>query len=580
MKDEVRPHHILGMCLLLLVLTVAVFWSVGGYKFISYDDGQYIVENRIVQDGLTWEGFRWAFVTDHASNWHPLTWLSHMLDVELFDLDAGKHHYSNLVFHAINAVLLFLVLWRMTRAPWRSWMVAALFAVHPLHVESVAWVAERKDVLSGFFWFLTMGAYLLFVKRSGVVTYCAVLLLFSLGLMAKPMLVTLPFVLLLLDYWPLGRWRGRGPLLQQHPQNPSGQQTAEPRLILEKVPLFALAGLSSFITYFIQQRSEAVSLLEATALSTRIENAVYSYGAYIGKMVWPLDLAFFYPYPESSLPGWKVAASLFMILALSLFFVRKAGKYPYLLVGWLWFLGTLVPVIGLIQVGLQGMADRYTYIPLTGVFIVICWGAYDLLSRWKFRKVVIPSISMTLLIALVGISRTQTETWENNVALYTHALKVTANNYLAHTNLAKALVQQDQYDEALTHLLLAQRISPVDPTINYALGVLLVSKKDYQGAMVYLRKAAVGSSQQATVYVRMGEASEGLRDYSGAKNYYQQALRTEPDNLDALNNMGIVHARLGQHDEAVQYFREAMKVDPTNDRIQSNLKRALAERSR
>ena len=420
MVDRIRASHaplelVVGLCLAIATLTV--FWEVRNHQFVNYDDNRYVTENRIVQAGLTREGALWAFTTTHASNWHPLTWLSHMLDCELFGANPRAHHLSNLILHLANSLLLFLVFKRMTGMLWQSAFVAALFAIHPLHVESVAWVSERKDVLSAFFWMLTLWAYLHYVVSPGFGRYLLVLLFFALGLMAKPMLVTLPFVLLLMDYWPLGRLRldGSSPNTSES-ANLSAQPWPKLGLVWEKLPLLAVSALSSLVTFLVQKSEAAVQSLAVFPLMVRVANALMSYMGYVGKTIWPRHLAVFYPHP-GHVAVWKIAGAVLFLGGVSALVIRMARRHPYLATGWLWYLGTLVPVIGLVQVGAQSMADRYTYLPSIGLFIMIAWGGPHLMPRPPWRHVVIAFSTASVLLLLMVTAWLQVRHWPVS---YTH----------------------------------------------------------------------------------------------------------------------------------------------------------------
>jgi hypothetical protein len=423
-----KTRHDILVCLFLAIAITAVYWQVGNHEFVNYDDDKYVYDNQYVKSGLTSEGIKWAFTATHASNWHPLTWLSHMADCQIYGLNPKGHHLTSVFFHILNSILLFLIFRRMTGALWKSAFVAALFALHPLHVESVAWVAERKDVLSTFFWMLTVGSYVWYVERRGTGRYLLALLFFSLGLMAKPMLVTLPFVLLLLDYWPLGRFQVKKPDTVQrtdekppkdtkrkkkkfpkHPLKnavhenkiitPNYQWSGALPLIWEKIPFFLLVIGSSIVTFYAQQSGGAVRSFDVLPFTVRIFNAFVSYVSYIGKMLWPLNLAVLYPY--FGMPAWwKVAGAFFLLAFISFIAIRTVKQHPYFAIGWLWYLGTLVPVIGLVQVGIQSMADRYTYIPLIGIFIIIVWGISDLAARWQYRRIFLAISAGCVLSAL------------------------------------------------------------------------------------------------------------------------------------------------------------------------------------
>jgi len=449
MDKKSNKYRTLCIYLALVLTTLASYWQVRNCNFVSYDDNLYVTDNPYIQPGLTGEGFLWAFTTNHASNWHPLTWLSHMLDCHLFGTNAGWHHFINLLLHIANTLLLFTVLKQMTAALWRSAFVAALFALHPLHVESVAWIAERKDVLSTLFWLLTMIAYLSYVRHPSIIRYLLAILVFALGLMAKPMLVTLPFVLLLLDYWPLGRLRLRGDVNRKSWSRP----------VREKVPFFILSAISSVVTFLVQQKGGAMSRLDWIPLIIRFGNAFVSYVKYIGKMFWPSRLAVLYPYPADMALLWPMMSAL-VLLAVSVLVIRLAPKYKYLLVGWLWYLGTLFPVIGLVQVGSQALADRYTYIPLIGLFIIIGWVLPDLLSKWQYRRTTLGISAGIVLVAMLLCTRMQVSHWRNSKFLFEHALNVTKNNNTMHTSYGSVLLDEGRYEQAVAHFNEALRLNP------------------------------------------------------------------------------------------------------------------------
>ncbi len=447
------PHATL-LCLILGLLSIMVFVEVGTHQFV-FDDLDFIVHNRMVKSGLTWDGIAWAFTTRHLSIWHPVTWLSHMMDCQFFGLDPSGPHLINLLFHITNAVLLFLLFRFCTGAEWPSFLVASLFAVHPLHVESVAWVAERKDVLSAFFWMLTMWAYIWYLRTPGWKSYSLMLLIFCLGLMTKPMLVTLPLVLLLWDYWPLQRSlpqgaaaAGRVPL----------HRVRWRRLVWEKIPMFGLVFIFSLIAIFSQEHS-TLSLADLP-VTARISNALIAYASYLGKTVWPIHLAPFYPHPGNSIPASEAIAVALLLGLLSLLLIRKARSYPYLPMGWLWFLGTLVPVIGLWQVGSQGMADRYTYLPLIGIFIILAWGLRDLLAKRRCPGFLMPLISGVLIAACAACFWFQVGYWRNSISLWEHTLSVTKDNFPAHVNLGEALYFRGEINRALRHYEEAIRLNP------------------------------------------------------------------------------------------------------------------------
>ena len=615
MDNHVNRYKKILVCLCLTLLTLIVFWQVQYYHFIHYDDILYVTGNRHVQGGLSWGNVVWAFTTYHASNWHPLTWLSLMLDYELFRLNPAGYHWTNVLLHIANTLLLFLVLNRMTRAIWRSGFVAALFALHPLHVESVAWVAERKDVLSTLFWMLTMYAYVFYVERPGVKRYLTVFVCFSLGLMAKPMLVTLPFVLILLDYWPLGRTPfspvgGRTYFREGNflaPQTHSGSFTAG-RLVVEKIPLIILSLLSSIMTLFAQQSGEAIAPLQQLSVMTRIANAFVSYSGYILKTFWPTDLAVFYPHP-GTWPVWQVSWSVLLFVGITVFVLWGVRSYPYLGVGWLWYLGALIPVIGLVQVGSQAMADRYTYVPLIGLFIMISWGFSDLIKKWRHRKAFLGSLSGVVLIILMILAWFQAQHWKNSITLFEHALKVTEGNYLAHNNLGMALKNDGRLDEAIEHFRAAINVKPnYAPAYNNLGFVLTLQGKTEEGILFYLKALEIKHGDVDVRFnlgealVRMGRVEEAIVEYrealklkpessvihnnlavalTKAGNYYdavkeyREALRLQPDHAGAHNNLAMVLAYQGYLEEAIGHFREAVRIQPGYANAHYNLALAL-----
>ena len=472
--EGVRPE--LWVCLFLVAAVLVIYHPVGGYEFVNYDDPVYVLENDPVRRGLTFEGIRLAFGTLHASNWHPITWLSHMLDVEMYGVNAGAHHLTNVLFHAFNSMLLFLLLRRMTGALWRSAMVAALFAVHPLHVESVAWISERKDVLSAFFGFLTLLAYTEYVKRPGWMRYGAALLLFTLGLMSKPMVVTLPFLMLLLDYWPLNRYVNEGSL----------RRFAV--LTKEKLPFFLLSAASCVVTMIAQERGGAMDALESYSFGVRLANAMVAYVAYLGKMIWPMNLAVLYPHPGVR-PLWQIIGALILIVGISAAAVLWAKRRPWFAVGWLWYLGVLLPVIGLVQVGLQAMADRYTYIPLIGIYIILAWGFHEMLYRRHYGIPELAIAGILVLTLLMLVAGNQVRYWENSSTVFSLALQNTSGNYLAHNNLALALAAQGKKDAAIDHLRKSIQIAPQYPPAHNNLGAILAEQFKLDQAILHFQKA-------------------------------------------------------------------------------------------
>jgi len=467
--------------------------------------------------------------------WHPLTWLSHMLDCQLFGLDPGGPHLTNLFFHTANSLLLFLLLQFCTGAALPSFLVAALFAVHPLHVESVAWVAERKDVLSAFFWLLTMWAYVWHVRTPGWKPYVLMLLGFCLGLMAKPMLVTLPLVLLLWDYWPLQRWSPTGVgAIGEASSLPEGrfprQRVPGGRLLWEKVPLLFLAAISSAVTFYSQISESAVVSLAQIPFSARISNALVAYASYLGKTVWPLHLAVYYPHPGNSIPLWEALGAVLILAVLSFLIIRRALSYPYLTVGWLWFIGTLVPVIGILQVGSQAMADRYTYIPLIGLFIMVAWGLADLQARWRCPSFLMPLVAGVLIAVYATCAWFQVRHWRDAVSLFEHTLSVTGKNAMAHGNLGQAFYFRGEVTRALGHFQEAIRLDPPNGLNGLAWVMATTSDTKFR----YGAKA-----------VQLAKQANQLTQYK------------QPDYLDTL---AAAYAEAGNFPEAIDTARQALEL--------------------
>jgi tetratricopeptide (TPR) repeat protein len=566
---------VLLLGLFLIILTFATFEQIRTCDFINFDDHVYITENRHVQSGLTLEGVTWAFTTTHAANWHPLTWLFHMLDCQLYGLNPSGHHLTNLVFHIANTLLLFLVLKRMTGGLWRSAFVAALFALHPLHVESVAWVAERKDVLSTFFWMLTVWTYIRYVERQKLNRYLLVLLFFTLGLLSKPMLVTLPFVLLLLDYWPLRRFQfGQSSGNSKSPTsksiNPSNQRSMVLRLVQEKAPFFILCAISSILTIFAQQKGGAVISLENYPIESRITNALVSYVSYIEKMIWPRYLAIFYPHQEI-LPIWKIAGSGLLLVGISVLVIRAVRKHPYLGVGWCWYLGTLIPMIGLVQVGEQAMADRYTYVPLIGLFIMIAWSIPDILAGWRFRKVVLFISTGLLLSLLMIVTNLQVKHWQNDITLFEHTLAATSNNFIIHYNIGLVLDRQGKTQEAIAHYAEALRIKPDFVRAHNNLGLVLAGQGKTQEAVAHYAEALRIKPDYAQAHNNLGVVLAGQGKTQEAVAHYAEALRIKPDYAEAHNNLGNALGRQGKTQEAVAHFAEALRIKPDYAEVHNNL---------
>jgi Flp pilus assembly protein TadD len=531
-----------------------------------------------------------------------------MLDVQLFGMRAGWHHLMNLFFHVANTLLLFLILNRMTKALWQSAFVAALFALHPLHVESVAWVAERKDVLSTFFWILTMGAYVFYVERRGIQRYLPVFLLFALGLMAKPMLVTLPFVLLLLDYWPLGRFYAEKPKLcdvtdgaapenrkrkkkktkEAQRKDITGVRIREEEetrwsvlrsLIWEKIPLFALSAVSSAITLVNQQAVGAMSSLKAIPLDTRIANSLFSYVSYIWKMIWPQNLAVIYPHP-GMLPPWQVLGAGILLAVITLAVIWKSKSFPYLTVGWLWYLGTLVPVIGLVQVGVQAMADRYTYIPFVGLFIIVAWGVPGLLQKWQRRKAIIILSASITLSALIISTSLQLHHWQDSITLFRHAIEVTRHNSIAHYNLGTAMASRGNLDKAILHYTEAIRINPNDEKAYNNMGNALFKQGKTKESIVNLQEALRINPDYAEAHYNLGTIMSSEGGIQKAIFHLMESLRLKPDYEEAHFNLANIFISQNMINEAITHYAEAIRINPDDEKAHNNMGNALRTQGR
>jgi len=610
--------------------TIAAFWPVAHYDFLRLDDADYLTGNHWVRQGISFANLSWAFFAFHSDNWHPLTWLSHMLDCQLFGLNPGPHHLVNLLFHLANTILLFLILSRLTGELWRSAAVAALFALHPLHVESVAWVSERKDVLSALFWITTLWAYQRYAQRETLGRYVWVALFLALGLMAKPMLVSLPLVLLLLDWWPLGRARTQ-------PWS---------RLVAEKIPLFALSAASCLIT--LQAQKGAMEILQMVPLGSRVANALVAYVQYLLKMLWPSGLTVLYPHPGTALPLWQAAGAGLLLAVISYLVYRAGPRRPYLVVGWLWYLITLIPVIGVVQVGMQSMADRYTYIPLIGIFIIISWGLKDLTAGWRHRKMALGLLAGAALAACLVLTSIQVGYWKDNLTVFERAKAVTADNYTVYAGLIEEYGRQGKYEEAraMFHravavnpdyvfaystygflaaylgrqeeaeslFLQALRLKPNFAEVYNSLGLVYGGQGKIPEAVSMFQKAIELKPYLAEAYNDLGKAYEIQGDPSGAMAVYrkamevrpdyalsycnlginlalqgklveaaailEQALRAAPKSVEARNNLGTVYARMGKTEAAQAAFERALEIDPKYLDTYYNLALTYAEQGK
>jgi hypothetical protein len=535
------------LAVVLAVATCAAYWGVLGNDFTNYDDYDYVTKNPHVRQGITAESISWAFNIGYASNWHPLTWMSHMLDYQVYGLEPMGHHLTSLLLHVANVLLLFWVLCRMTGAPWRSAFVAALFGLHPLHVESVAWASERKDVLCTFFGLLAILAYVRYAERPELKRYLLVAAAFALGLMAKPMLVTLPVVLLLLDYWPLGR--------MQKSKN-GGPGTGA--LLLEKAPLFAMSAASGVLTYMAQHRAGSVSDLELIPIGSRALNALLAYVQYLIMMVWPVGLAAHYPYLKI-FPVWQVAGAILVLAGVSYAAWGLRKKYPYLLTGWAWYVITLLPVIGLVQVGSQAFADRYTYVPLIGIFIAITWGICDLMGLRRLRHILRPhgvAVAATFVcLVLAALTANQTRVWKDSFTLWGHTLSVSPNEWMAHYNLGCILEESGRSDEAIPYYRAATRIAPDLRDAHFNLANLLDQRGDFAGALRHYGEAARIDPSDAQAHNNLCCLLGKTRDFEQSIKHGRLAVKHKPDYLEAHRNLAISLALNKQFAEALEEAR-------------------------
>ena len=565
--ENVWKHQRVWICVGLALVTLSVYTQVVRYAFVDLDDGEYVFENWHVAHGLNLGDVAWAFTTGHSANWHPLTWLSHMVDSQLFGPKAGYHHLVSVLIHVVNTLLLFLLLQRLTGAVWRSAFVAGLFALHPLHVESVAWVAERKDVLSTLFLFLTIWAYADFTRTRRIKHYLLALLFFALGLMSKPMLVTLPFVLLLLDYWPLNRFqqdsRATAGKMKRSRQSPFNRfvQPAIP-LVREKIPFFALAAVSAIITFLVQKAGGAVQVADALTIDTRIANAIHSYAAYLVKTVWPAGLIVYYRFVLPGYPSGEILLAALVLIAITILALRFSGRYPCLAFGWMWYLGTLVPVIGLVQVGGQAMADRYTYIPLIGVFIAVAWGVPDALARWQGIQRPLAAAGALLLLICAVTSWHQVRYWRDTVTLFSHALEIDKDNYLAHELMGSGLAKRGDYQEAVAHYTAALRFSPINTHIMSNLGSSLDALGKADEALAMFSRALKIKPDDPIALRDMGRISFEQGRFAEAADFYGRAIRGMPDRVALWYSFGNALAKLGRNQEAIDAYTSALRMEP------------------
>ena len=555
-----RPALVIS--LFLTLATIAVFWQLPSHDFVTIDDNVYVTNNPYVDAGLSAKSIRWAFTTVKAEFWHPLTWLSLMADTQIFGGSPGGYHFTNLLLHILNTLLLFFFLRKATGNLWQSGFAASLFALHPLHVESVAWIAQRKDVLSTFFWLLTLWRYAHFVEQPNRFRYGWVLVFFILGLMSKPMLLTLPFILLLLDYWPFCRFQYEGSWR-------SFMRAVWP-YIREKLPFFGIAAAAAVVSYMAQKYGGGLDSLSPYPLSARIANALISYGVYIWKMIWPQNLAFFYPFP-GRLPIWQMMAAALALGLVTALAVKSIKDRPYIIVGWLWYLGTLLPVIGLVKIGDFAMADRYTYVPLIGLFIIISWGVPDALEKWRSKILGLTLAAIVVLAGLAAVTWVQIRCWSNSIALYEHAIQVTRNNFLAHYALGDILAGKGKFEEAISHLSEAVKIRPDKTTLRNDLGRALASQGKLDESMPHFLEALRINPRNSAAHYYLGNAFAIQGHGKKAIYHFSQALRLNSDltqdrseTVNRLINQAEFYSNKEEYDKALALY----KVNTSAEKLQ------------
>jgi tetratricopeptide (TPR) repeat protein len=565
-----RNEIIIG--LFLVIITFSVYWQIQRFDFVHFDDNEYVYDNQHVNNGISSDNLIWAFTAFHSNNWHPLTWISHMLDCQFFGLNPGWHHLTNLLFHIANILLLYIIFRQTTGSIWKSGFIAAIFALHPLHVESVAWIAERKDVLSAFFWMLTLWSYIRYTRRPAFNRYLWVIIFFIFGLMSKPMVVTLPFVLLLMDYWPLNR-------VQFQSLDAKETKAQVIRLLVEKIPLFIFIPISSIFTYFAQNHGGIVKSLDVFPLETRIANAIVSYIRYIEKMIYPTKMAFLHPH--QGMPSWwMTAGSCLLVIAISFLAVKNINKRPYLIVGWLWYIGTLVPVIGLVQVGMQSMADRYTYIPSIGLLIIVAFGISEMTSNWRYQKLWLSITTTALITIFSAITWNQLGYWKNSMTMLAHTLKVTSNNYIAYDSMGVELFGLGRVDEAIQNYLKAIEIYPQNPYSHFNLGMALHAQGRLKEASQQYLQAIRIMPAYYKAYTNLGAALYAQGQTDEAIKQYLKALRINPDYVEAHYNLGLALDTAGRTEDAINHFMQAVRVKPDLVTAQYSLGTALYKQGR
>lgn len=570
-------RYVIFITIILFIVTILVYSNVRNNNFISFDDIGYVCNNEHVATGINQNNVVWAFTSYYKCNWHPITWLSHMADVQIYGMNPRGHHLTNVVIHAITTLIIFIFLLRLTDSIWKSAFVAALFGLHPLHVESVAWVAERKDVLSAFFWFLTLLLYAEYVRGRKLKMYFSSIIIFVLGIMSKPMLVTLPFIMLLMDFWPLDRyglcrettrseqWRDDFSLFQL--------------FFKEKIPFFVFSIVSAVITIFAQYQGGAIKSIDFVPMWMRIANACTVYIKYISKMFWPSKLAVLYPLPNS-IPLWQVICSLLVLVIITAGVIRAGRRHPYLAVGWFWFIITLAPVIGLIQVGSQSMADRYTYIPLTGLFIAITWGFTFLARNISCRKTIFTLLFTSIITILSILTWRQISYWKDSVTLYQHSLRVAPGSAVIHNNLGLAHAENGQIDMAISEYKKALDIYKNYTDAHYNLGLALAEKGHYDEAIEEYQKAILISPNFTMAHNNLGAAYANKGYLGAAIDEYRKSIEIDPYYPIAHYNLGLVLDEMNYLDEAISEFRKAIEINPNYIDAKNSLNNALEKRDK
>jgi tetratricopeptide (TPR) repeat protein len=574
-KFNIYQKNSIFVVLMLIILILGVYWSVQNYEFINFDDNIYVTENSHIQSGITLDGFRWAFGTKYFGLWNPLVWLSFMLDYQLFGFNAGGYHWTNVIIHVFNTILLFSLFRNLTGAVWRSAFVAALFAIHPINVESVAWVAERKNVLSTFFWMLTMLSYVWYVKQPNWKRYLPVFVSFALGLMSKPMLVVLPFVLLLLDYWPLNRTA----INTQNETNIQATLKAGKEklnfLILEKTPLFILSTILMCITIYSHQSDSAPQSkrIIASFFMQRINNAIFSYAMYLKKLFWPTDLSI--PYLYLNIPIWHLFLSAIFLIIITILVCKYFKKYPYLPVGWFWYLGTLIPVLGIVQIGEHTMADRYAYVPFIGLFVIIAWGAEQISSKKIYLKKPFIFASVLIIVFLSAATYNQIKLWANTATLFEDALKKDPNNYVAYSVIGREMLNNGENEKALYCYGMAIKLSPGFYGAYINEGIVLMAMGKRYDALKFFKKAMRLDKFSANAYYDIGLFYIADNKLDESIPYFIKAVEIKPDYKEAYNDLGVVLVKKGRIQEGILQFQKALHINPYYKDSQKNLQIAL-----